>query len=69
MNWKGFERKQSWLNFEVVSRYSPVYTEENQESLSQDSRSPSRDLNPEPREYAAGVLTTNPRRSVLILQH
>jgi hypothetical protein len=31
--------------------------EENHENLCQGSRSPSRDLNPEPQEYEAGVFT------------
>jgi hypothetical protein len=34
-------------------------------NLSQDSRSPGRDLNPGPPEYEAGVLTTRPRRLVV----
>jgi hypothetical protein len=33
--------------------------------LSHDSRSPGRDLNPEPPEDEAGVLTSQPRRSAL----
>jgi hypothetical protein len=33
-------------------------------SLSQDSRSPGRNLNPEPPEYGTGALTTRPRRWV-----
>jgi hypothetical protein len=33
-------------------------------NLSQDSRSPGQDLNPRPPKYEAGVLTTQPRRSV-----
>jgi hypothetical protein len=33
--------------------------------LNEDSRSPGRDLNPGPLEYEAGVLSTQPRRSVL----
>jgi hypothetical protein len=32
-----------------------------------DSRSPSRELNPGPAEYEAGMLTTRPRHSVLFL--
>jgi hypothetical protein len=40
MNWKGFDRKQSWPNFKEVSQNSPGGTEENQEKLDQDSRSP-----------------------------
>jgi hypothetical protein len=35
--------------------------------LSQDSRSPDRDLNPEPSEYEAGVLI-RPRRLVLVIR-
>jgi hypothetical protein len=35
--------------------------------LSQDSRHPGRDLNPEPPKYEKRVLTTRPRRSVIIL--
>jgi hypothetical protein len=44
MNWKGFGRKQSWSNFEILSWHSPGQTEENQEKL-QDSQSAARDLN------------------------
>jgi hypothetical protein len=33
---------------------------ENHENLNQNSRSTGRDLNPEPSEYEAGVLTTRP---------
>jgi hypothetical protein len=35
-------------------------------NLSQKSRSPGRDLNPEPPVYEAGVLNTRPRHSVLM---
>jgi hypothetical protein len=38
--------------------------EKTAKDLSQDSRSPRRDLNPEPSEYEAEVLTTRPRRLV-----
>jgi hypothetical protein len=31
MNWKGFERKQSWPNFKVLCRPSPGGTEEKDE--------------------------------------
>jgi hypothetical protein len=51
MNLKGF-------------RNVPGGTEENHEKLSQVRRFPGRDLNPVPPEYEAGVLTTQPRRSV-----
>jgi hypothetical protein len=44
--------------FKVLSRNLPEGTEKNHENLSQDRRSPSRDLNPGPAEYETGVLTT-----------
>jgi hypothetical protein len=40
-----------------------MVTEENNETLSQDSRSPGRDLNPRPPEYELRVLITRQRRS------
>jgi hypothetical protein len=43
----------------VLSRHLPEGTDENHKTLSQDSRSPSRDLNPGPSEYEAGVPTTS----------
>jgi hypothetical protein len=61
---KGFGRKRSWPNFKVLPRKSSGGTKEKQETLSQDSRSPGRDLKPGPPEYEAGVLTTGPRRSM-----
>jgi hypothetical protein len=64
INWKGFVRKRSWPNCEVLSRHLPGRTEGNHENLSQDSRSPGRDLNPGCPEYE-GVLTAWPWRSVL----
>jgi hypothetical protein len=45
-------------------RYLPGGNEKTTKSLSQDSWSPGRDLNPEPAEYEAGILTTGPRRLV-----
>jgi hypothetical protein len=48
-----------------LSRHLPGRTEENHEQLSQDSRSPSQDLNAGPQEYEAGVVSTRPRRSVI----
>jgi hypothetical protein len=60
MNWKGFGRKRSWPDFKVLSQQSPGGTEKNYENLSQDSRSPSRDLNPRPLKHEAKVLTTGP---------
>jgi hypothetical protein len=60
MNWKWYGRKRSWPN----SRYYPGICLERlkktMKTLSQDSRSPGRDLNPEPPEYEARVLTTLP---------
>jgi hypothetical protein len=58
MNWKGFGRTRSWLNFKVLSRHSPRGKKEVMKNLSQDSRSPGRDLNPTTAEYNAGALTT-----------
>jgi hypothetical protein len=46
----------------------PGGTEENHENLSQDSRSPGRDLNQEHPEYKAGVLPTQPRRSAIHME-
>jgi hypothetical protein len=42
-------------------------TEENHETLSQDSRSTRRDLNRGPPEYEVGVLTTRPRSSLDVI--
>jgi hypothetical protein len=64
VNWKGFGRKRTQPNL----RYYPsiyVGSEENHEKLSQNHRSPGRDLNPRPPEYVAGVLTTQSWRLVL----
>jgi hypothetical protein len=47
--------------FKVLSKHFPTGTDEN---LDQGSRYPCRDMNPGPPEYEAGVLTTQPRRSV-----
>jgi hypothetical protein len=64
MNWKGGGRKRSWPNF----RYNPSICLEglrkSTKRISQDSRSPVRDLNPGYPAYEAGVLTTRPRRSM-----
>jgi hypothetical protein len=64
MNWKGFGTKRSWPNFKVLSRHSRGETEENQENLSQDSRSPGQRIDPGTPEYEVRVLTTRPRRLV-----
>jgi hypothetical protein len=47
--------------FKVLSWNLPRRTEENHEDLSQDSRSLGRELNLNPPEYEAGVLTTQPQ--------
>jgi hypothetical protein len=64
MNWKGLERGTRG----PILRHCPAIRLEGlwkiTKSLSRDSRSPGRDLNLQPREYEAGVLTTRPRRSV-----
>jgi hypothetical protein len=57
--------KWSWPYFKVLSLHLSGGTEETVENLSQDCRSPGRDLNQEPPEYEAGVLSTRPRCSVL----
>jgi hypothetical protein len=50
--------KGSWFNLKVTSQYLAGKTEEKHENLNQDSQSLGRYLNPGPREYEAGVLTT-----------
>jgi hypothetical protein len=57
-------KRRSSHMFKVLAGHSTGGTEESQETISQDSQSPGRDLNPEAPEYEAGVLTTRPRRSV-----
>jgi hypothetical protein len=64
MYWKGFGRKRSWLNFKVLFRHSPGGTEITTKIV---SRSVSRDLNPGQSDYKVGVLTSRPRRSILLL--
>jgi hypothetical protein len=53
----GYGRKQSSLNFNVLSQNLSGKTEENYKNLSQNSQYTGRDLNPGPPEYEAGVLT------------
>jgi hypothetical protein len=66
---KGYGRKRLWSNFKV--EYYPIIHLEilrkGTKNLSQDRWSPVRDLNPGPPEYEAGVLTTQPLRSVIRL--
>jgi hypothetical protein len=61
---KGFGRKRSWPNCKVLSRNLSGEIEKNHENLSQNNRSPGRDLKPGPPAYEAGVLTSRQRRSV-----
>jgi hypothetical protein len=58
MKWKGCVKEQSWSNL----RYDPSIClkelRKNTKNLSQDSRSLSRNSNPRPLEYEAGVLSS-----------
>jgi hypothetical protein len=58
--WKAIGRKRIWSNFTALSQNLPEGTEEKHENLSQNFQSSGRDLDPEPLEYEAGVLTTRP---------
>jgi hypothetical protein len=58
MNWKGFGRKRSWPNTNVLSLNLPGGTEEKHENPRQDSRTPNLDLNLGPPEYKTVMLTT-----------
>jgi hypothetical protein len=62
MNWKGCGRKRSWPNFKVLSQHLPDVLRKTMKTSI--SRSQDRDLNSGPPEYEAGVLRTQPRRSV-----
>jgi hypothetical protein len=53
-------RKQSWLNFKVLSQNSPGGTEENH-AKPQDTRSVGRDFNQGPPKFKEIVLTSRPR--------
>jgi hypothetical protein len=66
MNWKGFRRKRSWLNFMYYPGINIEELRNTTENLSQDSRFPCLDLNPVPPNCEAGVLTTRPRCSVFL---
>jgi hypothetical protein len=55
-----------WITLYIkITEFSPGRTEENNENLSQDSRYPGQDLNPEPPKYEAWMLTIRPRLSVV----
>jgi hypothetical protein len=64
MKWKRFGRKRSCSYFNVLSGIRLEGRTKIMKNLSQDSRSPGRDLKPGSPEYEAGVLTTRLRRSV-----
>jgi hypothetical protein len=55
MNWKEFGSKLSWPNFKAPT---PEGLKRTTKNLNQDSRSPGQDMNPEPPEYEAEMLTT-----------
>jgi hypothetical protein len=67
MNWRGFERKRLWPNFQGTDLEFTGGTVENHKTLSQASRYPGRDLSPGPPAYESGVLTTRPGCSVQLL--
>jgi hypothetical protein len=54
------------LSFKLLSSIRLEERKDNTKILSQDNRSPGRDLNPVPPEYEAEVLITRPRRSVYV---
>jgi hypothetical protein len=62
INSKGCGRKRSPPNFGYYPGICREGLRKTMKNLSQDTRSPSRDLKPGPPEYEAGVLTTRPRR-------
>jgi hypothetical protein len=57
INQNGFDRKQSWPNFKVLSKHSPGWTEENHKKTIRIAVRRGQDLSPGPPEYE-GVLTT-----------
>jgi hypothetical protein len=61
---EGMWKKAIVAYFKVLSQHFPVGTEDNHGKVHQDSRSPSRDLNPGPPEHEAILLITQPRPSV-----
>jgi hypothetical protein len=61
MNWKGCGRHGSWPNLRYYPDICLEGLRKTMNSLSQDSRSPVWDLNPESLEHEAGVPTTQPR--------
>jgi hypothetical protein len=57
INWKGCGRKRSWPNLRYYPGICPERLRKTTEILSNDSQSPSSDLNLGPPEYEGGVLT------------
>jgi hypothetical protein len=55
---KDVEEQAVMAHFKVLSQRLRGGTEKNTKTLSQDIRSPGRDLNPRPPEYEGGVSTT-----------
>jgi hypothetical protein len=51
MNWKGCGRKRSWPNLRYYPGICLEGLRKTTKNLSQDNRSPGRDLNPGPPEY------------------
>jgi hypothetical protein len=66
MKWKEFWRKRSWHNLKYYPGIRLEGRRKTTKTLSQDSWSPGRDLNPGPPEYEAGMLTTRPWRWFLL---
>jgi hypothetical protein len=59
MNRKGCGTKQSWPNLRYYPGICLEGLRKTTKNLTQDNRSPGRDLNPGPPEYEAGVLPLN----------
>jgi hypothetical protein len=66
MNWKGYERKWSWSNLWYYHGICLEGLRKTTKTVSQNSRSPCRDLNWGPSEYEE-VLSIQTQRSVLCL--
>jgi hypothetical protein len=64
MNWKGFSRKISWPNLRYYPGICLEGLKKRRKTSIRITGRRSRDLNPGPPEYDAGVLTTLPQRSV-----
>jgi hypothetical protein len=67
INRKGFGRKSSWPSFKVLSRIFPGGTAKCHKNFSQNSRSPSLDLNQGPPKHETRLSTAWPRRSVRVI--